>query len=374
LAALLISALAQNAIPLHRVNNRDVELDMEITEVILAQGYFETKWGNMPVTVEDLQGGTIPLVNYMDAQFFGNVEIGTPGQSFVVVFDTGSSDLWVPAGNCTAIACDLHKKFDSSKSSTFKPNGTKFAIQYGSGSGSGFENSDNLNMGGIIVQAQTFAQMDQLNGLAFIAAQFDGILGMAFQNISADFTPTPFQNMVKQGLVQDPSFSFFLSATAGSNGSTLVLGGIDPAFNSTPFAYVPLVNDTYWIINMDAVEMGGKAFNKDNMMAIIDTGTSLIVGPKEWLDEITAGFPSKLNCTNTEQYPTFQVTLGGNNYEIPPSYYIIQDGNSCLLGIRGMDLPSYFGNTIILGDVFIRRYYTHFDFGGQQVGFALSNQ
>jgi len=216
--------------------------------------------------------------------------------------------------------------------------------------------------------------MDVLKGISFIASQFDGILGMAFQNISADFTPTPFQNMVAQGLVSDPSFSFFLSSTANSNGSTLVLGGINPAFNSTPFNYVPLINDTYWIINMDDVALGNKTYNRDHMMAIIDSGTSVIVGPELWLLEITSNFPTHLDCTNIESYPTFTVTLGGIQYDIPPSYYIIQEGTSCLLGIRGMELPSYFGNTIILGDVFIRRYYTHFDFGGQQVGFAKSNQ
>jgi len=35
-----------------------------------------------------------------------------------------------------------------------------------------------------------------------------------------------------------------------------------------------------------------------------------------------------------------------------------------------MALPKEFGNTLILGDVFIRAYYTHFDWGKQRVGFA----
>jgi hypothetical protein len=39
----------------------------------------------------------------------------------------------------------------------------------------------------------------------------------------------------------------------------------------------------------------------------------------------------------------------------------------------GMDLPASFGNTLILGDVFIRTYYTHFDYGNNRVGFAKAN-
>jgi len=165
-----------------------------------------------------------------------------------------------------------------------------------------------------------------------------------------------------------------LTNNAGSNGSTLVLGGIDPQFNSTPFTYFPLINDTYWITAMNNVMVGNKSYALDNMAAIIDTGTSVIVGPTQWMLDITSSFPVHLDCTNIDQYPTFTVTLGDTNFDITPDYYIIQAGSSCLLGLRGLDLPDSFGNTLILGDVFIRRYYTHFNFGESTVGFALSNQ
>lgn len=93
----------------------------------------------------------------MSAQYYGPISIGTPGQNFTVIFDTGSSNLWVPSKECwLSLACWLHNYYDKSKSQTYRANGTKFDLEYGSGAVKGYWSGENMNLGGLAVKGITF--------------------------------------------------------------------------------------------------------------------------------------------------------------------------------------------------------------------------
>jgi len=328
----------------------------------------------------------VPITNYLDAQYYGEIGIGTPVQAFRVVFDTGSSNLWVPSKTCPVsnLACQTHRKYDSTKSSTYAVNGTKFAIQYGSGSLSGFLSDDTVTFGGIKVPSQVFGEAMDEPGLTFVAAHFDGILGMAFPNIAVDFAVPVWYNMVQQHLVEQNMFSFWLNRTAGPDpitGGELVLGGYDPKHFDGPIHYVNLTREAYWQFKMDSLAVKSTKFC-EGCQAIADTGTSLIVGPVadvRKLNLMIGAIPivkgeAIIDCKKIPTLPDITVTLNGVAYPMSGSQYVLeitQAGQTqCISGFLGMDIPPPAGPLWILGDVFIGAYTTIFDLGNQRLGFG----
>ncbi|CAJ0949642.1 unnamed protein product [Ranitomeya imitator] len=238
---------------------------------------------------------TEPLYNYLDVEYFGQISIGSPPQVFTVIFDTGSSNLWVPSVYCTSKACLEHSRFKPSQSSTYKTDGQPFFIQYGTGNLTGVLGVDQVTVQGITVQSQMFAESVSEPGSTFQDANFDGILGLAYPSLAVDDCTPVFDNMIVQNLVAQPVFGVYMSRDSNSpEGGELVLGGYDTSRFSGQLNWVPVTVQGYWQIQVDRksvvsidekmgaprILVGGETtFCTQGCQAIVDTGTSMITGP-----------------------------------------------------------------------------------------------
>ncbi|XP_005189520.2 lysosomal aspartic protease [Musca domestica] len=318
------------------------------------------------------------LFNYMDDSYFGVITIGTPPQEFLVLFDTGSSNLWVPVAPCSATnaACQGHNTYDPLASSTYVPNGQAFSIQYGTGSLTGYLFQDSVTIQGLTIQHQTFAGATSEPGDTFTDAVFDGIFGMAFANIAQDGVLPPFYNLYYQGLLEVPIFSFYLNRKHGSlNGGEMLLGGVDPNHYTGNVTFVPVSQEGYWQFEITSAVVNGTNVC-DQCQGIADTGTSLIAVPDEQYENIQAAIGAVyreelntylFNCSSIDSLPVLNFTIGGTQFTLEGSDYVIQMEGLCSSAFE----PSG-ANFWILGDIFIGKYYTIFDMANMLVGFALA--
>jgi hypothetical protein len=363
-------------------------------------------------------GETIIVRDLKNAQYYGEVSIGTPAQKFLVVFDTGSADFWIPDATCQSISMNCVKKtaYDSSKSSTFSevPAGgqTQFTIQYGSGPVEGKYSTDTVKIADdYVVEGQTFAQVESTDGLGDVydVALFDGILGVAFPILSQDpGVPTLLQNLADQKKIDQSQFGFFLGDNAPGE---LTIGGYDTEKIDGDITWVDVIEPAYWTISLDGIKFGDQELTHDKTAGIMDTGTSLIYGPQDAVDKMTQAIGATyipmvglytIDCSTV--VPDLELTIGGNKVSIPGSDLIVKDdtGMYCFFTIGAMDMGLSMGDSVTLGeeladgvieqmnkfvgqsalpipegydtwlvgDTFLRKVYTIYDFGENKFGYA----
>eukprot|EP01065_Artemidia_motanka_P049647 TRINITY_DN8290_c0_g1_i2.p2 TRINITY_DN8290_c0_g1~~TRINITY_DN8290_c0_g1_i2.p2 ORF type:complete len:391 (+),score=137.90 TRINITY_DN8290_c0_g1_i2:66-1238(+) len=329
---------------------------------------------------------SIVINDYQDAQYYGEVSVGTPPQTMEVIYDTGSSNLWVPNKKPFF---SIHHLYHHDKSSTYKANGTVFKIQYGSGPVSGYYSADTVDIGDYKIPDYTFAEVDDTSGLglAYMIGKFDGICGMGWDDISVDGVETPLRALVRSKQLPANVFAFYLGS--GGAAGELLIGGVNPKHYTGDFSYVPVIDSVpgkkgYWALTMDSFNINGNPATTVTK-AIVDSGTSLLAVPTADIKKIASMVGAHtvlpippfnreylMDCDGSA--PDIDIKIGGQTYTLTKEDYMIKSCAAgqcqCLFGMTGLDVPAPAGPLIILGDVFLRAHYVKFDVDNSRLGFA----
>jgi saccharopepsin len=275
----------------------------------------------------------------------------------------------------------LHSKYDHSASSTYKKNGSHFEIRYGSGELEGYVSQDTLFIGDLEVKHQDFAEATSEPGLAFAFGRFDGIMGLGYDTISVNGMVPPFYNMLDQGLLDEPVFSFYLGDTnTEGDESECIFGGVNKHHYHGDMVKIPLRRKAYWEVDLDAITFGDQTAELEKTGAILDTGTSLIALPTTLAELLNKEIGAKksfngqytIECEKRDSLPDLTFTLTGYNFTIGPHDYILEVQGSCVSAFMGFDIPEPAGPLAILGDAFLRKWYSVYDLGNNAVGLAKS--
>lgn len=330
-----------------------------------------------------------------DAAYYGPVTIGSgdgSAQTFELIFDTGSSDVWVPGPDCGILKGCVHStKYDEGGTDL----GTTTSITYGSGSTAGENFVDDVTVAGLTSSNQTLISVSTAAGFTEIDA--DGICGMAFSSIAQDEGTTFFENLVAAGVVDTDEFGFYLGrlASGTEDDSELTLGGRDSTKYSGSFVTVPVTSETYWQVALDNVTVDGSIGGADTEgQAAIDTGTTVVLAPTTAAKEIMKKIPSTFGislegeviylfpCDTADSYVP-SITFAGTSFPINPLDFnigpLVEDdidllvmGNQtlaaqvsaklsladyCIAGFMGGDISTT-ENLYVVGDTFIKNWYT----------------
>lgn len=298
---------------------------------------------------------------------FGNLTIGTPPQEVRVVFDTGSTTLWVAGGP---------RGFEPGKSTSFHRSGnSEVSLAYGTGSASGSYVEDVVRLGGVEVPQQSFVSASSLSW-SHDQDGFDGILGLGLgrqvaplQAIRQSGPPQDgprelLGGLLAAGLIDQDAFSFcFHAGTEGPmEDAEIRLGG--PCSNSVKenFHHVSVIpaSGPHWEVELDQLHWSGNNVfqQKGGATALVDSGSYAIVISRVTLTAaghkhpvIPNAFLSGVAGCELSSLPILGFELNGVVFELHPEDYGCD-------GVRVEDTGPF---PMVLGTVFLKKHATFFD-------------
>ncbi|KAJ2712596.1 aspartic proteinase precursor [Coemansia spiralis] len=333
--------------------------------------------------------------------YAGHISLGSPPQQFLVNFDTGSADLWIPSTRCSSATCALHRRFDAESSDTYSTRyplsdaarSGRSAIQYGTGMVQISPAQDTLAWGSLRAANISFGEAALMT--PEFDAQFDGLFGLAFSPLSSPDLEPPFLAVARRGLLNANQFSFALD----DEGGWLDLGRVPGSTPDADIAWLKLVNPQFWAVNVDWIRVQPApslpdAYAQDMLdpqpaqelqlgaagLGLLDSGTTTILCPPAFAARINHLIAASSNglhvdCAVSTTGPTFHIALSGRDagpqhiVALAPHQYILGDGvpaHGCMSAFQ----PGGPKDKWVLGLPFFANRTVTFDVNRGRIGFS----
>ncbi|OZJ04183.1 hypothetical protein BZG36_02163 [Bifiguratus adelaidae] len=304
--------------------------------------------------------GRVPLVNQgKDALYLGNISVGTPPHTLLVNFDTGSSSVLVPT-NAGRSDC-VGSVFDPGRSKTFHNYSKPFKALFGDQTiDTGYTGTDVIHLGGIAYSNQslgfitsetypntTGASPGMLFSLGFPALSLFNESTSTVELMSQVKAISKVQVGVWLGKQDDPR--------PGCQGGEFVFGGYNPNHFTGNLTKLTTFSAYYWTFYLRSATL----LAKDQWEDIWSSLEGQPVGHSLQFQNIHHG-------STHIQYSRCRLSIPNSDMVLPERFNGTRRKDLCLSAVKS----AIDENIVILGDTFLKNWYSIYDYADKTVTLA----
>lgn len=313
------------------------------------------------------------------------LELGSPGQKFRLLLDTGSSDTWVISKDdtydCGYGSCDYTGQFTKNQSSSYQEMDDSFAFYYLGGNAKGKWAKDTLSLNGVSIPNFQFGLADD----AFGVDPLTGIVGVGPKSL--EFTKSKYPNLPEAlkeaGHINKVGYSLYLDDDNGH----IIFGGYDKAKFEGDLVKHKMTDDKRIQVDYSEVRVSGTLCSPEDegdQHALLDTGSTLSYLNDKTLNRVFMKLPVFVGDFMEDQGayqiscmpPQFDVSfkfgdqdlhINGSDLIIPVSRNWSDLDGGCYFGITSNNNSNHRN---ILGGTFLRSVYAVVDLEDKTVSMA----